>query len=67
MFALFVALAQQDSPVHWWAPGSRGEETSWNQDCAKNVEGCRPDRENPPDYSPFLSSPQSSNVLAAHQ
>ena len=56
MFALLWDVAKQESPTHWWIPGSRGPETSWNVDCSKNVGGCHVDRELPPDVSTFSNS-----------
>jgi hypothetical protein len=35
------SLLQDETPLHWWLPGSRGEETSWHEDCQKNAGGCR--------------------------
>jgi hypothetical protein len=63
MFQLLLqarSLAQEPDPDHWWAPGSRGTESSWNEDCTKNASGCRPDRE------PSDTLPSSWMVGAPH-
>ena len=49
MFALIAqaqSLAQQSShnvPKHWWPADSRGtkDSSSWDDDCQKNVDGCK--------------------------